>query len=118
MLQIPTSLGFDDTVEDQGPCGSFDPTDRSTGVTDWPVNGDVVAVLTTHTHVTWEVNAALLSDVTTWVPLIPDIDRSGVGTFCLPSVPGNQAWVGKDAVLQVIQTGPDGVLYQVSAYRQ
>ena len=115
VLQIPTSIGYDDTLESTGPCGSFDPSDRSKGVTDWPIGGYPVSVLTTHTTVTWDFKASLLSDVGTWVPLTPVLDQTGVGFFCEPSIPGNPAWVGQQAVLQVTQHGPDGVLYQVRA---
>jgi hypothetical protein len=116
VLQIPTSLGFDDAVEATGPCDGFDPTSRSTGVTEWPINGGAIGVLTTHTHVTWKFNAALLSDTSKWVPLTKDIDQTGVGSYCVPQVAGNPAWVGQDAVLQVIQIGVDGTLYQVCAF--
>jgi hypothetical protein len=113
VLQSPTSLGFDDENESVAPCGSFNPTDRSTGVTDWPVGGSAVNVLTTHTSTTWEFNAALVSDPGVWVPLTPSLKQTGVGTFCEPGIPGVAAWVGRDAVLQVLARGPDGVLYQV-----
>ncbi|KAI9766119.1 MAG: hypothetical protein M1839_005026 [Geoglossum umbratile] len=117
VLQIPTNIGFDDDLEDQAPCGSFSPTDRSSGVTDWPTDGSSIALLTTHTQQIWHISAALLSDVTNFVPLIPDISQAGVGTFCLPQVPGISAWVGQDAVLQVIQNSVDGTLYQCAAIR-
>ena len=113
VLFNPVSLGYDDEHEDQGPCGTFDPTDRSTGVTDWPIGGNFINVLSTHTSVTWEFNAALISDVTNFVPLTPTLKQTGVGFFCEPQIPGNPDWVGQDAVLQVVQRGPDGVLYQV-----
>ncbi|KAF4627118.1 hypothetical protein G7Y89_g11034 [Cudoniella acicularis] len=116
VLQIPTSLGFNDGLEATGPCDTFSPTDRTT-VTNWPIGGDVIQVLTTHNEVIWNINAALLNAPSTFVPLVPSIDQKGVGTFCLPSVPGNAAWVGQDAILQVIQNGVDGKLYQCAAIK-
>ncbi|KAK3376455.1 hypothetical protein B0T24DRAFT_525482 [Lasiosphaeria ovina] len=116
VLQIPTSLGFDDELEATGPCGSFDPTDRSKGVSGWSVNGGNVGVLSTHTSVTWELNAALLSAPTTWLPLVQTFAQKGVGNVCFAKVPGFAAWAGQDAVLQVIQHGPDGALYQASPF--
>ncbi|KAI9655257.1 MAG: hypothetical protein M1829_000670 [Trizodia sp. TS-e1964] len=113
VLQIPTSLGFDDSVEATGPCGSFNPTDRSTGVTNWPIAGAPIGILSTHTQVEWQIKAALVSDTTSWTDLVPHISQTGVGSFCFASVPGLAAWVGKPAVLQVIQIGGDGTLYQV-----
>jgi hypothetical protein len=114
VLQLPTSIGFDDSREDQGPCGSFDPTDRSKGITDWSVAGDNIAVLSTHTSVTWELNVALASSPGTWVPLVQPFAQRGVGSICFKAIPGFSAWTGQPAVLQVIQHGPDGILYQVS----
>lgn len=115
VLQIPTSLGFNDDSESTAPCGSFDPADRSKGVTDWKVGGDSIGVLTTHTSVTWEFNAALVSDINTWVPLVQSFTQTGVGTVCFSGVPGFSAWVGKPAVLQVLAHSPDGILYQCAA---
>ncbi|KAF2243176.1 hypothetical protein BU26DRAFT_570570 [Trematosphaeria pertusa] len=93
VLQVPTSLGFDDAKETESPCGSFSATDRSTGVTNYPIAGAPVQMLTTHTS------------------------QTGVGTFCLPQVPVNAAWAGQDAILQVIQHGPDGTLFQCAAIK-
>ncbi|KAH8655023.1 hypothetical protein BGZ60DRAFT_339493, partial [Tricladium varicosporioides] len=117
VLQIPTSLGFDDTIESTGPCGGFTATDRSTGVTSWPVGGSSISVLTTHTTATFSIKAALLSNPTNFVPLVNDISQKGVGTVCFPSIPGNSAWAGQDAVLQIIQNGADGILYQCAAIK-
>jgi hypothetical protein len=114
VLMIPTSLGYDDEKESQAPCGSYNPLDRSTGVTDWPVGGHSVGLLSTHGSVTWEINAALISGgATTFVPLVLPFAQRGVGDVCFGAVPGNPAWVGQDAVVQLIQHAPDGNLYQV-----
>ena len=115
VLQIPTDIGFDDDNEPQAPCGSFDPTNRTAGVTDWPSGGSSVQILTTHTQALFQINAALLSDVNNWVPLWPLVQETGVGTFCWPDVPGIANWVNQDGVLQVVMNGPDGILYQVSS---
>lgn len=117
VLQVPLSLGFNDTNEIISPCDSFDPLDRSGGVTDWPVAGSSIVVLTTHLDVVWEFKAALLSDVAAgapiWRPITLQLSQQGVGTFCEPQIPGPLEWVGLDAVLQIVQHAPDGLLYQV-----
>lgn len=113
ILTIPTSLGFDDDNEGIFPCGGFNATNRDV-VTNWHIKGDVIAVLTTHESVTWEYKAALVSDLDDWVHLTPTLNQTGVGDFCEPSIPGlGKRWLNKPAVLQVIQHGPDGTLYQV-----
>jgi hypothetical protein len=112
-LQSPPTIGFDDDKENVGPCGGIEPTDR-TGASSWPVGGAPVQLLTTHSTQVWSIKAALLSDINNFVPLTADISQTGTGTFCLPSVAGNAAWVGQDAVVQISQQGKDGTLYQVN----
>jgi hypothetical protein len=115
VLQVPTSLGFNDALEATAPCDGFDIGDRSKGVTDWPVNGAPVQILTTHPDVQLEIKAALLSNTSSFKFLVPVVAQHGVGTFCIPSVPGIADWVGQQAVFQMIQHAPDGALYQVRA---
>lgn len=113
VLQIPTSIGYDDAHEGAAPCGNFDPTSRVGGPTNWPVGGSAISVLTTHTSVTWDIKAALVNDTSNWVRLVPVLTQTGVGFFCEPHIPGLAAWIGLPAVLQVTQHASDGALYQV-----
>ncbi|KAJ9134358.1 hypothetical protein NKR23_g10201 [Pleurostoma richardsiae] len=115
VLQIPTSLGFDDDHESTGPCDTFDPTDRSNVVTDWAINGGNIGLLTTHPNVTWEINAALATDTTNWVPVVEPFAQTGFGQVCFAEIPGFSAWAGQPVVLQLKQHAPDGVLYQCAA---
>jgi len=114
VLDYPTSIGFDDEKLTEGPCGSFNPTDRSKGVTKWSVGGSNIGVLSTHGRVTWQFNVALASDPTKFLPLVQEFGQTGVGNICFKGVAGFASWVGQPAVLQVVQHGHDGVLYQVS----
>ncbi|KAK0656914.1 hypothetical protein B0T16DRAFT_308114, partial [Cercophora newfieldiana] len=114
-LEIPTSIGFNDEKLNESPCGSFDPTDRSKGVTKWSVEGGNIGVISTHGKVTWEINAALVSEPTKWLPLVREFAQSGVGSVCIQRVPGFSAWIGKPVVLQIVQHGHDGDLYQCAA---
>ena len=115
MLQYPLSLGYDDALEATGPCDTFDPTAR-TDASNFIVEGEAILVLTTHPNVTWNINAALVSDPTNFVPITEDVWQKGVGYFCfspiVPSIPAS--WIGQPAVLQLRQHAPDGTLYQVS----
>ncbi|KAH8650812.1 hypothetical protein BGZ60DRAFT_388634 [Tricladium varicosporioides] len=115
VLQIPTSIGYNDALEGTAPCGSFSATDRSKGVTNWQVAGAAISVITTHTSVTWDFKAALVSSPTTWVLLTPVLTQTGVGFFCEPKIPGLTAWIGQPAILQVTQHGVDCALYQCAA---
>ncbi len=113
VLEIPTSLGWDDDLQPQGPCGGFNATDRTT-VTDVSVAGAPVALITTHDESTFVFNAAKLSDLSHWVPLPMELHQTGEGDFCEPLFPGLKGWVGQYAVLQIVQNSTLGVLYQAS----
>lgn len=113
VLQIPTSLGFDDDMEGIAPCGGFNITAR-TNVTSWPIAGGNVGILTVHPSVTWEFKAALSKNLTAWTSLSPILNQIGVGQFCEPQIPAPQSFAGLDGVLQVTQHGPEGDLYQVN----
>lgn len=112
VLQIPPSIGFNDVKEDQEPCGGFDIKSREK-VTDWPVAGHPIGVVSTHPGATWQFRAALIEEPENFVDLLPNLIQDGMGNFCLQSVPGFADWVGRDAVFQMIQTAVDGRLYQV-----
>lgn len=123
-LLAPTHLGsvgwdydFNDTAEGESPCGSsFDISNRNI-VTSYPVAGYPIHIqpdATTHTKTVFEYRAALLNNTGSWVNLIPPFIEDGVGDLCLPAVPGPAAWVGEDAVLQVVQFGPNYTVFQVS----
>jgi hypothetical protein len=90
VLQLPTSLGFDDEREGEFPCGGFSPHSR-TNVTLWPVKGFAVSVLTTHSEATWEYKAALLSDLYHWVRVTKVLSQTGVATSAsLSSLPSRR----------------------------
>ncbi|KAF3942001.1 hypothetical protein ABW19_dt0203329 [Dactylella cylindrospora] len=111
-LETPISVGFDDEELTVAPCGGFDPSDRSAGVTQWPVLGYPVALITTHLNVNWTFKAALLSDLENWVDIFPRTHQTGIAEFCLPQVPGVPDWIGEDAVVQIVSEAPDGFLHQ------
>jgi hypothetical protein len=101
MLDYPTSIGFDDEKLTEGPCGSFYPANRSAGVTRWSTGGSNIAIISTHDHVTWELNVALASAPTTWLPLVQQFGQVGVGNVCFQRVPASafSVWMGKLAIL-------------------
>jgi hypothetical protein len=99
--------------EAEGPCGSFDITSRKYHV-DWPVAGRAVGLLSTHPHAIFTFRAARISNPNVWVDIWRPIMQDGLGWFCLPEVPGVEAWKHEDVVFQVTQTAGDGTLYQAS----
>lgn len=117
VLELPTSVGFEDVKAGTPPCGGFDITTRST-VTEWPIAGAPLKVISTHPRSEFTIQAALLPNTTgdspDFVKLVPIVRQGGLGALCLTAVPGLAAWEGKDAVLQVIQAATDGQNFQVS----
>jgi hypothetical protein len=117
LLLYPTPIGFDDDAEGEGPCGGFDPT-TATNFTNFPIEGGAISYLNTHSPVTWEFQAALTSNLTHWVNLTPTLNQTGAGYYCNPLIPGPASWVGKNAILRIVEHGmedmKDMILYQVS----
>ena len=45
--------------------------------------------------------------------IVPLVNTTGIGDFCLDYMSVPTGWAGKDGVLQVVDNSPDGILYQV-----
>jgi len=114
LLNFPPTIGFDDDKEGTYPCGSFDITSRE-NVTDYPIGGSPIALVSTHPQATWEFRAALLNDTDNWTNILPVILQNGQGDFCPTGITIPSAWEGQDGVIQVVQDAADGFLYQCAA---
>lgn len=112
ILQDPRAIGTRDSDQAIAPCGGYDPTSRVDEV-DWPVGGRALYVISTHLTSLWSFKAALLNSTDDWVDLGPQVYQNGFGHICLPNIPGVEAWVGQEGVVQVIQDASHGILYQV-----
>jgi hypothetical protein len=112
LLLSPTSAGFDDNKEDVNPCGGFVPNfDNST---DFFVDGDSIAVQSTHPVANWLFRATLDDAAAgNWTNLVPSILQNGVGDFCKTDVTVPASYAGQQGVIQIIQEATDGALYQV-----
>jgi hypothetical protein len=111
-LTHPQGLGTNANNEEISPCGGFMPT--FTDTTDYYVGGDAINVVTSHPQVNMLFRATL--DTTAqgnWSVLYPVIATYGLGSFCIPTVPAPKEFAGKNGVVQVIQNGEDGLLFQV-----
>ncbi len=113
ILQYPRSLGFDDDTEGTGPCGGFDVSFNSSDDS-VPVDGFPVSMLSTHPAADWLFRVTLDQKAPfNWTNLLPVVSETGLGQFCLPNLKAPSDFAGKSGVVQVIQHGPDGILYQV-----
>ncbi|KAG4434230.1 hypothetical protein IFR05_010300 [Cadophora sp. M221] len=117
VLYQPTSLGFDDEHQATGPCGGDYALTARNNETEWPLGGYPIIDYSTHPKTLCTYRIALLSDLTSWVDLIPPLNQGGIARFCLPSVPGYIPWVSQQVVLQIAQSAPDGINYQCAAIK-
>lgn len=113
-LTHPTPLLSLPSSQDEAPCGGIAPSFQK--LTSYYVGGEAIALVSTHPQVNILIRATLDPDATgNWTNLFPVVKQSGIGSFCEPLVPVPAAWVGKKGIIQVIQSGVDGLLYQVGA---
>ncbi|ETI23897.1 hypothetical protein G647_05704 [Cladophialophora carrionii CBS 160.54] len=115
ILQYPNSVGFSDDDEGTAPCGGFDVTFGSND-SSIPVGGFPVSVLSTHPASDFLFRATLDQEPPfNFTNLLPVVSETGIGEFCLPALVAPAEFAGNPGVIQVIQKGPDGVLYQCAA---
>lgn len=113
ILQYPTSLGFDDDTEGTAPCGGF-PVKFSSHATSAHVDGFAVSMLSTHPKADWLFRATLSKQAPfNWTNLLPVVEETGLGRFCLPTLRAPPEFAGQQGVIQVQQDAVDGLLYQV-----
>lgn len=115
-LRTPPSIGFDDSKEDNGPCGGFTPDFDKNKVTDFHVGGEPIGTSQSHPSARWLYRATLDQSASGgWTQLYPIILQNSIGFMCQPSVPAPEAWVGKRGVVGIVANGDDGLLYQCAA---
>jgi hypothetical protein len=114
------SVGFDDTQEATGPCGSFTVDFTKDNISDFHVGGDTVYLTGTHPTTTFLYRAT--TDQTAsgnWSDLLSGpIQVVGIGDNCQPLVPVPAGFAGSKGVVQIVADSPDGILYQVSCSAQ
>lgn len=112
VLNYPNTIGFNDDLEASAPCGGFNVTFANT--TNFHVGGDAIALTSTHPAANWLFRATLDKTASgNWTDLLPVVAESGLGAFCEKDVVLPSAWAGQQGVVQVIQKGADGMLFQV-----
>ncbi|RMZ91843.1 hypothetical protein DV736_g899, partial [Chaetothyriales sp. CBS 134916] len=115
ILKYPPSLGFDDDLEGNAPCGGEDVkfADNDTNI---QVGGFSVSILSTHPQGQWLFRATLDQQAPfNWTNLLPVVDEVGLGDFCPTGLAVPQEFVGQKGLIQVIQDAVDGKLYQCAA---
>ncbi|KAJ9616855.1 hypothetical protein H2200_000575 [Cladophialophora chaetospira] len=115
VLQYPNSLGFSDDDEGNSPCGGFD-VKFGNNDSSVPVGGFPVSLLSTHPAADFLFRVTLdQKPPFNFTNVLPVVSETGLGQFCLPNLVAPADYAGKPGVVQVIQQGPDGILYQCAA---
>ena len=115
ILNYPPTLGFDDDLEAEAPCGSFTLISGNDSSAALAVDGFPLALVSTHPQASWLVRTT--TDTTApvrWSAVMPVVNQDGLGAFCLPAVKLPASLAGQTGAIQVIQSAVDGLLYQVS----
>ena len=115
-LNYPPTIGFDDDLESEAPCGSFTVDFSKDNVTNFHVGGDNIALTSIHPMATWLFRATLDQTATkgNWTTLLPPVSQAGLGDYCERDVTVPSTWAGQKGVIGIVQDAPDGILYQVS----
>lgn len=118
ILNYPTALGvFKDEEEGTAPCGGYD-INFSGNVTEIPVGGFAVALMSTHPQADWLYRITTSTEEPyNWTNILPVVSESGLGAFCLPDLTVPSSFVGQQAIIQVTQDAADGELYQCAAVK-
>ncbi|KAI0444966.1 hypothetical protein F4803DRAFT_548596 [Xylaria telfairii] len=116
-VQYPTTVGeFKDDDEDKEPCGGYSPNISTIETVDFHVGGDAVATKSTHPQTNW-LYRITFDDLAknNWTQVYGIVQQSGPGDYCTKDITVPAEYVGKKAILSVVGSGIDGVLYQCSA---
>ncbi|KAI5358058.1 hypothetical protein Slin15195_G063880 [Septoria linicola] len=116
-LNWPQSAGFDDENQPNGPCGGVDVTvgDDSQEIT---VDRFPVSIYSSHPAGSWSFFATTNTEAPyNFTEIVPVINSTGIGTFCLTYLRAPEEFAGQSGVLQVIDSSVDGTLYQCAPVR-
>lgn len=113
-LNWPPTAGFDDENEPNAPCGgaTVTVTDDSQEIN---VERFPVSIFSSHPAGSWSFFATTnTQEPYNWTEIVPVINSTGIGSFCLTYLRAPAEFAGQNGILQVIDSSADGTLYQVS----
>jgi hypothetical protein len=117
-VQYPDPVGdLKEDDEDKGPCGGYSVNLADVNTSDFHVGGDAISTRSTHPQTNWLYR--ITTDETAsgnWTQIYSIVQQNGPGNFCPKAVTVPSKYVGKKAILSIVGSGADGVLYQVSSY--
>ncbi|TKA30023.1 hypothetical protein B0A50_02742 [Salinomyces thailandicus] len=112
VLLWPPTAGFDEDTLSNGPCGGAQVAvnDSSPSV---QIDRFAISIQNTHPEGEWLFRGTTDTDAPyTWTDLVPVVNTTGLGNFCLDAMSAPDDFAGKAGIIQVVDNSPDGTLYQ------
>ncbi|TGJ81305.1 hypothetical protein E0Z10_g7460 [Xylaria hypoxylon] len=116
-VQYPETVGeFNDDEESDAPCGGYSPSLDNIETVDFHVGGDAIATKSTHPQTNW-LYRITTDDIAknNWTQIYSIVQQSGPGDYCSEAVTLPSEYIGQKAILSIVGSGIDGLLYQCSA---
>lgn len=114
-LDWPPTAGFIDDDEGNSPCGGATVTVNDTAP-EIQVDQFAVEIFSSHPAGAWSFFATINTEAPyNFTEIVPMVNSTGIGEFCLTNLRTPSDFAGKSGVLQIIDHSVDGVLYQVWA---
>lgn len=115
-LLNPESFHFEDSTEDEAPCGGRIPEFPSNDddLFQYHIGGEDISTQLTHERSAWLIRVTTDEKASKdWEQVYPIYTQSGLGTFCVPKVGVPEKYEGKKGIVSVVSAATDGILYQV-----
>lgn len=117
LLTYPPTLGFNDGTEDLAPCGGFPVVfnNVTTPSINISVGGFAIELFSSQPQSSFLFRATIdAQEPFTWTDLVPVVEETGRGDFCLPRLSVPDAFAGHAGVIQIVQSA-ETTIYQVGA---
>lgn len=117
ILNWPPTAGFIDDDEPNAPCGGATPMLNDSNP-EIQVDRFAVSIFSSHPAGNWRFLATTDTEAPyNFTEIVPSVNSTGPGSFCLPGLYAPSNFAGKSGLLQVIDNSADGTLYQVGFLR-
>ncbi|KAK7743663.1 hypothetical protein SLS62_010532 [Diatrype stigma] len=120
-LTYPSPVGeLNEDDEGTGPCGGYTPDLQTVNTTDFHVGGDSIVVSTSHpqSHWLYRITTGSAAAATeNWTQVYPIVLQSGINSYCQPAITIPEELIGQKAILSIVGTATDGLLYQCAAVK-
>lgn len=113
VLYPSTGTPFNDEEQATGPCGGPNP-EVSDSSADIQVDRFAVSIRSGHPEGHWSFRGTTSTSAPyNFTDIMPMIQTSGIGHFCLTMLSVPSEWAGSSGIIQIVDNSDDGMLYQV-----